>query len=253
MADAVLSRQWRTIRVLSGVLGVLAALVSYEPSSATPKDDPPPDVIEELQVAQIVMLSQAEIEEQEVFYRRELEPDLIALRTYPVASLRPELNEVLDLLLSDKIVFAHQGDYSWNTSFALAFTSRMPAPDGRPLIVFELKPLYAYYPTWEEEGILQDTLAEILLHEYFHVRHHVGGLASRDTLERFRHDESEAWFYTCDSVLRPMLEAGRFPKGNMNAAAGLMWNAYALSGGDPTSLVWRNAIIQLHPTLPPSE
>lgn len=208
-------------------------------------DDQPEELTEE----QLLELVAEDLAAQEDFYRYTLEPVIFGkLENYPVPAVRTQLVELIGHLRSERIVLGHRSSLSWESDSATAHALR--ADDGRLVIALEVRPFMEAWPVWQSAGIAEDSLAALLLHEYYHVLRHLGtDLSQGDTLEARRRDESEAWFYTCAAVLQPMLDAGRFPGNQMHGPSATAYNAYYLSGGDPESPIWTAMIAQMYPAL----
>ncbi len=224
----VLSSQKNLLLVLGVLLCGLISLATFDVRKE-PVTDP-------------VAAAEAEIADQEKFYRDVLDPLIMKrLRDYPVPSVRVLLVELINKLERDEIVLGHQGGYSWQMPEQMASAFRMD--DGRRVIALDMLAIYPQFPVWQKEGIEEDVVAGVMLHEYFHILHHVDHVDRlHDTVEASRRDESEAWHFTCEQVLVPMLAAGRFPTGQMNGPMASAYNAYYLSHGDPLSPIWQEFI-----------
>lgn len=153
---------------------------------------------------------------------------------YPITTLRTAVNETFERIKRREIVLVmnterqHQG----------AVAGGMHVKGERHLVFF----VPVLEDVWREcghrEEVFDDYLVQTILHEEFHLLkqppYKPGGL-SRDELAI---RESEAWWYTVEDVLLPMVRGKSSTV--LDPVSALAVKHYQMANGDPENRLWQD-------------
>ncbi len=153
--------------------------------------------------------------------------------TYPEPSIRERFARFLQRTRDG-------GDVHFNmdTGIQSQVMAAVSLHEGRiTLTIWVCVPMQWYKESGEDLEALEDEMVMSMLHEQYHVEHHVLQNAPH------RLAESEAWWYTIETVCLPMRKTGRLKKIKPFLARAL--EAYRQANGDPKSASWQNFLDEL--------
>lgn len=170
--------------------------------------------------------------------------------TYPVEEVRVKLVEASIRANGRKefgIFLSLMDNPNANPGYVIDGRAVWDQASNKPGILFYVPPLMRRYAEFDgHPESYEDKLISLYLHELYHVDHH-----PIDTKTQLPYDvrfqaESEAWWYTAERVLLPMVNGGRHiePTNLTNRAAIL---SYVIADGDQSHPAWKQFVGEVTP------
>lgn len=194
--------------------------------SGVPRADPAPIPVQ-------VDIGASEIEKAQAFCDQYLWPVLLHIANkYPVMSVRNEFRRTWDRFQNKEIFIQISHDQGETLGLMAAVENDL----GEPGVLIWYPQLVRVLQQLHQVGggsqAYVDLLVVAWVHEGYHIDHHPRAILGQETMGWSRGDrlkwESEAYWFTAETVIKPMVEAGRFQDLGWSKV-GASWGAYKAS------------------------
>ena len=220
-------RRWQLILIITMIFALTGLVVwsmSMKPPAPTAKPafvpDPGPTA------------------EQELFFRQRFLADWERIRTgYPIMDLRTRFDRLAhrvgtkDIRLHVTAIYANKTDKS---------VTAMADNEGQlKLIQFFAPAVIDMYSDIPDQELRDDLIIGILLHEEYHLDHHVF-VRPKETLTQgiLTLEENETWWWCVETIYLPMKAQGRLRSLPRTSSVDAALRAYADARGDRLSRAW---------------
>lgn len=214
---------------------VLAALVTFYAQSKPESTPSPPAAV--TTTTQPKAIDPGPTPEQEKFIRERLlaDCDRIAAQ-YPIEPIRIRFASLVQRMARKEILLHCSAGYLNETQIdAVALADQH---EGKPLIQFFVPAVVDHYNKITDVETRDDTIVGILLHEEYHIKHHVfTDRTGQDPKLFLPIEEGQAWWCVTELYL-PMVQNGRLKQLPANDSVHSALRAYHDAHGNPASRPW---------------
>ena len=217
---------------------VLAALVMfYSQTKPVPVSTPAPAAVIS-SASPTKAIDPGPTPEQERWIRERLlhDCDRIAAN-YPIVEIRQRFATFVQRLArKDVLMHCSAGYLNGNQRDSVALADQH---EGKPMIQFFVPAVVDHYNKITDVDTRDDTIVGILLHEEYHLKHHVFvDRTGQDPKVFLPIEEGEAWWWCVEELYLPMMRNGRLKQLPRNDSVASALMAYQDSRGNRYSPAW---------------
>lgn len=230
---------------------VLAAIITFYSQAPSVPTHPQPTPAVVQSVAPVQTTDPGPTPEQEKWMREHFlhDCDRIA-KTYPIEPIRQQFAAFVQRLTRKEVLMHCSAGYLNGTerdSVSLA-----DQHEGKPMIQFFVPAVVDHYNKITDVGTRDDTIVGILLHEEFHLQHHVfTDRTGQDPKVFLPIEEGETWWWCVENLYLPMVRQGRLQHLPINDSVSAALRAYRDSRGNPNTAAWMQFAINTTCLKPP--
>ncbi|MEK7102901.1 MAG: hypothetical protein AAB870_00975 [Patescibacteria group bacterium] len=127
---------------------------------------------------------------------------------YPIEEMRSEMKEfiaLLDTMTVPVVVDVRHHPLFSIPPFMATLRKNEQGKNEKAVVITASETLHFWVEHECDRNILRDFIAQVILHENYHLKHHVGRIPKASPLD----DETDAWVYGVEHHIKPALKIGR--------------------------------------------